>query len=296
MLIIDIDQPVFYEGSGAGTGIPIWPSPFLTIATIIKSEDDLKAIPNETPVGHVPLLFREDHFDAVTRVRRGRLYNRGDGAQPQTCNVQCHPALSTDTRMIGQGGIIRKSLYRFHDFAARIHLRPTARPVTIALGIRDAMTLWRVIGVEQISTGEDLVTLKLHGNMGVLPELQVSAIPIGSVTRVRETMETLVDAAYRGGVSSVVDRCRDLAASALGAHFEMLKPNAPHLDLGALIKIAKEEKRYLINSAANIIALLHSRGKPNEQERRCTPALLPDDAELALQCVSVILRDLGWVN
>jgi hypothetical protein len=68
-------------------------------------------------------------------------------------------------------------LFGFHDWPARIHIGRTAQHTTIALGIQEAMTLWRVIGIEQISTGEDLVTLKARSNLGVLPNLSESEIP-----------------------------------------------------------------------------------------------------------------------
>jgi hypothetical protein len=232
MLSIDVDQRVFYEGSSGGIGIPVWPSPFVTIATVVKSDEDFKNVPTQTDLGDAPLLFREDHFDAVTRIRRGRLYNRGDGTQPQMCSVQVHPALPSDTRSINQG-VVKKPLHRFHDYAARVHLKTSTRPVTVVLGVQDAMTLWRVVGIEQISTGEDLVTLKSRSNMGVLPDISENALPAGGAKRVLQTIETLIDTAYRGGPESVIDRCRDLASAALGAHLESVRPKASHKDLAS---------------------------------------------------------------
>jgi hypothetical protein len=295
MLSIDSEHRVFYEGSGGGVGVPIWPSPVVTVATVVRSEGDFQQVPSTTELGVAPLLFREDYFDPTTLIRRGRLYNRGDGTQPQQCSVQAHPALPSDSRSLNQGHV-KKVMFRYHDFAARTQLRPGPHPVTLVLGIKDAMTLWRVISIEQISTGEDLVTLKAHSNMGVLPEIIENAIPEGGRTRVLNFMQTLVDIAYRGGAASVIDRCRDLASAALGVHFESLDSKAPHLDLGGLRKIAHAQKRYLIDSAANTIALLHSRGKPNEQERLGTPAIVADDAALALHCMSLILRELKWAR
>jgi len=292
MLVIDGEHRVFYEGSG-GVGVPIFPSPVVTIATFVQSEGDLAHVPARTDLGLALLLFREDYFDPTSRIRRGRLYNRGNAEQPQLCSVQVHPALPSDSRLVNQG-VIRKHLFQFHDFAARTELRPAPHPTTVVLGVRDAMTLWRVISIEQISTGEDLITLKAHSNMGVLPEIRESAVPHGALTRVLASVQNLVDIAYRGGPESIVDRCRDLACAALGAHFESIEVKAPQLDLGSLRKLAQTQRRFIIESAANIIALLHSRGKPSEQERLGTPPLEPTDASLAVECVSIILRELKW--
>jgi hypothetical protein len=295
MLIIDVDKRVCYEGSG-GVGIPIWPSPFVSVATIVRADEDIKEVPARTDLGTAKLLFREDYFDPVTRIRRGRFYNHGGGSQPQNVHVQAHPALQSEARALDINGLHEKLLHRFHDWAARTHLGKSAQRVTVVLGVQGAMTLWRVVGIEQISTGEDLVTLKSHSNMGVLPDLSEAAVPAGGAMRVLQTMESLIDTAYRGGPESVIDRCRDLASAALGARFEALHPKASHKDLGELVRIAKGERRYLIENAASLINLLHSRGKPNVQNERGTAPPEPEDAAVALECMSLILRELGWVT
>jgi len=41
---------------------------------------------------------------------------------------------------------------------------------------------------------------------------------------------------------------------------------------------------------------LHSRNKPNEQERYSSRPTLEDDAELAVKAVACMIRELGWAN
>lgn len=171
-----------------------------------------------------------------------------------------------------------------------------AGAVAIALGIQDAMTLWRVIGVEHISSGEDLVTLKAISNMGVLPEISDEQLPESARSRILQASQNLVDTAYRAGSESVLDRCRDLAAAALGGHFGAKYPGAEHKDLGDLAVLAQKEQRSLIENAAKLIARLHARGKPNEQARRSIPPPADEDAALAMECAGLILRELGWVR
>src|SRR3954469_7623920 len=106
MLAIDRDARVFYDGNSR-VGIPIFPAPFVSIATVLRSEDDHARIPQTMDLGIAPLVFREDYFDPVTRIRRGRFYNRDEGSQPHSWRVQAHPSLPSDSRSIGAGGMIK---------------------------------------------------------------------------------------------------------------------------------------------------------------------------------------------
>ena len=58
----------------------------------------------------------------------------------------------------------------------------------------------------------------------------------------------------------------------------------------------KEEKKNIVISASEIIRVLHPRAKPSEQEMR--KARQPDeqDAELAINCLGVLLKDIGWAK
>lgn len=136
------------------------------MATVIQAPTDEDNIPERTELDHARLLFREDSYDPVTRIRRGRFYNRSDCVQPQEWRVQRHPALQEEGARDSEGYLVKR-LFGFHIWAARIHLGASRRTL-VALGIRDAMTLWSVVGVEQISTGEDLVRI-LGGDIGTRP-------------------------------------------------------------------------------------------------------------------------------
>jgi hypothetical protein len=97
---------LFYEGE-IGLGRAIWPSPVLSVATLVKEPDDTKGIP-EFHTLVTEFVFREDSFDPVTRIRRGRLYRRADAyAQPHRWHVQAHPAYSGEANI----GPLHKNLY-----------------------------------------------------------------------------------------------------------------------------------------------------------------------------------------
>src|ERR1043165_4394277 len=86
---------VFYEGP-IGFGRAVWPSPVLSPASVIARKEDANQLPEAATWLH-KVVFREDSFDPVTRIRRGRLFKWADGyAQPYRWQVEPHPAYSTD--------------------------------------------------------------------------------------------------------------------------------------------------------------------------------------------------------
>ncbi len=288
MIGIDDRAKLYYEGSGF-FGWALWPTqPFLSIATVARVDSDYEKIPDRTDLGCAKLLFREDYFDPVTRVRRGRFYARNE-SQPSNWSVPPHPALSDEQRQAGRDGRLQKSLNSFHDWPARMEISARAQHTTIVLGVKQAATLWRVIAIEQISTGEDLVSLKSRSNMGVLPELLEEKVPPAHKRGISESVDRLVDTAYRGGPEAVIDRCRDLAAATLGVDL-----GRPAKDLSDLANLAAKQNRLLLSSAARILCLLHSRAKPSVQFQRSVLHPTEEDAALALECTASILRELGW--
>jgi len=239
---------------------------------------------------HLPLLFREDQFDPVTRIRRGRLYNPSDGSLTQEWRVRPHPSAPFEGAAAKEDGYLRKRLITYYDWPAGAYLSGKQHLVLIALG-GASQTLWRVIGIEELSSKEHLITLKSRSNMGLLPEIDAGAIPESGRKFVIEAAERVVDTAYRSGPESLIDRCRELATAALSSLL-----GVSGRDLGDLAVTAERQKRYLLQSCARTLAILHSRTKVAEQQSRGVLHPSEDDAELALQCVGAIIRESGWVT
>jgi hypothetical protein len=287
---------LYYEGQ-VGYGRAIWPAPVLSVATVIAQPEDIKNISesNKLATNHV---FREDSFDPVTRIRRGRMYEWAQGySQPHSWNVQPHPAYSDEfTRGTHRGGALRKSLFTWQAWPAFQKLGgPLSRPL-IALGSRDAYTLWRVVDIERIVTNEDLLTLRARGALGVLPELNELAIPEDGRAKVIDTIAKLADGAYRAGSpESVVDLARAATQWSLSVWLANKRgdPKIKMADLGELVKMLESDRT---KSVAQILARLHSRAKPNEQERYESRPLSEEDAEFALASVAMLLRELGWAR
>lgn len=291
MIGIDEHANLYYQGSPSGGAIALWPPPLFSTATVVRQPGDEAKVPSSVNLAFAPLLFREDHFDPVTRLRRGRFYSAGDGSRSELWSVYPHPAMSTEYRHVGQGGYVRKTLLSFFEWSTATNLVETSTPLSVVLGTSAAMTRWRVLSVERISTGEDLVTLKARSNMGVLPEIAESQVPPEHKSAIVQFTSNVVDIVYRGGPESVIDRCRDLASVILGVVL-----SAPDKDLAKLAMIAKDSNRHLLSHVANILAIMHARAKPAEQARRGVKHPGEEDAALAIECAATILREVGWAR
>lgn len=290
MIAFDLNTKLIYEGE-SHYGHGLWPAPMVTIATCIADSNSYQQIPRSDDLARAKLLFREDSFDPVTRIRRGRFYSN-PGTQPCLWHVHPHSFLPNQS-------LTDMQLYTFQRWREAREVGVGKHAGLMALGIADAYTLWRVIDVERISTGDDLVTLRARTTLGLLPELMIDVIPEAYRTHVVNATEKVAEAAFRAGPASVIDRCRDAAQVCIGVWFGSKTKNddVRALDLSPLLeKIEKEHAgsppSVLIN-AGRIIARLHAR-KPNEQIKRGARENVEGDAEVALANFGLVLRELEW--
>ena len=295
MFSVAIDQREFlvYEGY-TNYGRAVWPAPVLSIATIITAPADIEKLP-QTHDLITKFVFREDSFDPVTRVRRGRMYHWAAGqSQPQGWHVQPHPAYNEQLASAQNvyGGWIDKNLFGFAAWPAFRELGGRATRSLIALGTKDAYTLWRIVDIERIVTGEDLLTLRAQSPLGVLPELNVQAIPDGGRAKVLELVEKLASSAHRADAESVVDLSRATAQWCLGVWLADRRgyPGFMGKDLGHLIAELEHREK----DVAALIARFHSRGKPNEQHTYQSRPISSEDGDFCLSSIALLLRELGW--
>lgn len=287
---IERNLGLVYEGdSHYGRGL--WPTPVITHAKFVHlSDGDFKAHSSSNDFGY---RFREDSFDPISRIRRGRFYC-AEGSQPQEWKVARHPgspfdAINHDVHSSSKG------LDTF--FGNPIwykHIKGKQNLPIVLLGVDERFTAWTIISVEAISTGEDLVTLKSRNSFGILPQIIDSKVPLEFQAKFNQTLNTFTDEVHHSSPVSVIDRARDVVTQALLAHFNLRKNDAK--DLGELIKRLKKEERIIAENAANIIARLHARAKPSEQEKRDLPLIKEQDADLAVQCVGTLLCEIGFAE
>lgn len=288
---IERNQGLVYEGSGS-YGRAVWPTPVVTPAKIVfPSDKDLSAESSSNVFGY---RFREDSFDPISRIRRGRFY-QAEGPQPKEWYVQPHPAMPLEAIDVIDKHEIKKSLETFYGNPIWYkYIRGQQELPLVFLGVDNRFTVWTIIDVEAISTGEDLVTLKARSSFGILPRIKTDKIPEPFRSKLNETLSTFVDEAHRSSPVSVIDRARDAITYILLAYFDLQGKTAK--DLGKLIKKLEQENLIIAANTANIIARLHARAKPSEQEKRELHAIREQDAELSIQCVGTLLCELNLAD
>lgn len=234
--------------------------------------------------------FREDFYDPIARIRRGRFYCTQDSLLQQW-KVARHPGSPFDSIAPDIHGF-GKSLETFYGNPIWHKIQERREFPIVLLGVDDRFTAWTIINVEAIVTGEDLVTLKARNSFGILPKMLNEKVPEAFQAKLNETLETFADEVHRSSPVSVIDRARDVATHALLAYFNLQRDSA--LDLGELVKKLRSEGRVIAESSANIIARLHARAKPSEQEKRDLRPIREQDADLAVQCVGALLCEIGF--
>jgi hypothetical protein len=304
MIGIDSNTWLVYEGvSSYGHGV--WPTPITLQAGILEASDDWKALPTSRDIRAAKLIFREDTFDPVTGLRRGRLYQRLSGtSQPSEWYLHCHPAIPEDEGSRDTQGRFKRYLltyYDFYDLGAKV--RASNSEVIIVLGASDAITLWTIVQVETVASGQEMLTLKIRSNLGVLPEVDFSKVPKNSEKAVRTALEKLRTSAYREQAGSLIEQCRSMAQIIISHWFEDLSGQPCKADdLGGLHKklenseLAKD-KHILLNTSKTL-ALFHNRNKPNVRERLGDAArdITESDGAFSLQAIALLLHEVGWTK
>lgn len=285
-----------YEGGGLPE-YAVDPPPLLTVARLVDA-----TLSNGLPVDGTtwPLcwMFREQSFDPVTRVRRGRLYEAYPGGQPQTCLTRGHPAQNLYNPR--QGESLAKRLYWYWPCRTLLRQARSGQGLTLALGKDDVRSKWRIVQVEQVIGDDILVTLKAFSAFGILPDLNVDAIAPEHREPVVRALDRVLDSAFREGPISVIDQCRNAAVVLLGRWMAVPGGEAKllELDLGALVRKVRDQPYGLaaVAGIAEMIARLHPRGKANEQETKGLRLPVEEDAEAAVHAIGFLMREIGWAR
>jgi len=284
-----------YEGSSSPR-FAVWPPPLLSQAKLLESPEDWATPPGGLHGDPFTWLFREDRFDSVTRVRRGRLFQPDGSAQPNSVLTAGHPLIDNAVSSIASPGRTR-SLYTYMPCQALLNRPGHGLGALLLIGQATGVTAWRVIQAEQALDGAVVVTLKSKSAFGVLPEVDWDAVPREGHAIVRNALERVLDSAFRESPVSMIDQCRN-AATVMLSHW-LASEGRPELlgkDLAELAKAAEAQpnNKQCVSWLAQTLARLHVRGKSNEQSTRNLRRPTEEDAELALQSVGFILQEIGW--
>ncbi len=296
---IDTNSGLVYEGFGA-PDMPAIPTPSIAQAKLIEREADWNDLPKGLRSTPMAWVFREDSFDPVTRTRRGRLYEPQPGqGQPNDQRVAPHPYEDMFVRQVGPEGRAMKRMNTFTACNPLLRLPNQGKGMTLALGSERAASGWRILQTEALANECVMVTLKSLSAFGILPAIDYAKIDEPFRPAVREAVERVLNSAFRESGISVVDHCR----AALTVLLSRWLVQSGHedvktlgTDLGELAKKIEGRAMDCVAKAAQIVARLHVRGKPNEQYAKGLRSPLEGDAEFALHAVGLAIRDFGWVE
>jgi hypothetical protein len=132
---IEESTGLVYEGSG-NAEIPALPLPVVTQAMLIENEQGWRQLPGGLKGDPVRWVFREDSFDPITRIRRGRLYQPWGGSHPSPQTVRPHPYDDPRQR---RAGALTKQLNVYATCSELLQLPRRGEGSTLALGGRAAL-------------------------------------------------------------------------------------------------------------------------------------------------------------
>lgn len=261
---------------------------YITQGARLESSD--KSLPisskhNPTFIHDTKLVFIEQSFEPISRIKRGRFFLITDTPQPDNLY-----------RYQGQGGILQVSgnansnsvaAYKFQSYEPSREF--DIRNTFVFFGNSRIQSKWKILAVDSIVTNEEVYVLQEVNGIGVIPTLDETAIPFQYFKEVESEYEILLSELHTSP-ESVVDHCRDVATSLLTA---LLDSTESRKDLGKLIGSVEKKYQVVINCAA-IINRLHPRRKPNEKERHKLKDLTGADADFAVQCIFQIIKELNW--
>lgn len=288
----------WYEGANVPQFV-VTPRPLISQAKRIDCSADWSNLPHGIDQTPFEWVFREDAFDPVTRIRRGRLYEPCLPQPKRDCPVNAHPDDFED-KLKAANNQLRKTLVTYWPCQSFTAPGQTMLGATLVLGQDSSVSAWRVIQVEKVVGNDVMVTLKALTAFGVIPMLDEKQLSGQELKSVERALDRVVDSAFRETPISIVDHCRNAATVILsrwlvkqGAEEEILTK-----DLGDVAKMVEREpyKKFAAHNAAEVIRLFHPRGKANEQEPKGLRIPVEEDAELAIHSLGFILREIGWAK
>ena len=145
-----------------------------------------------------------------------------------------------------------------------------------------------------------MVTLKSLSSYDILPEIDAAKIAEAYRPQVAQAIERVLDSAFRESPISVIDHCRDALAVVL-ARWMTQNGGDPKTLLDDLAKLAgavekAPHDKVCAGNMGRVVALLHNRGKTNQQISNGWRAPVEEDAAMAVQALGFTLRELGWAK
>lgn len=277
-----------YEGEPSN-GYRVMPPPqiFPIRFTTEGSIPEIVRVHDELP----QLLFREDDFDPVTKIRRGRVFKASEEIQPKIWHV-------TDS-LYSQRSLSGVTVHELSTYI-RSTLPDIKNPsqTTVILGQDNHFTFWKIISIECNLVGTPVLLIKATQTYNELPTIKPNTLDSPTEEDLKNSIEKVESSINRQSPTEVIDRCRDALSIAFG---HKIGDRSKDLSEGIKSYLSqphnpKTKSDDLCSHCGRIVARLHSRGKPNEQQARGLPSLTEQDASLAISCLKIALRELGYAT
>lgn len=239
------------------------------------------------------LVFFEEQFDPIARIKRGCFYKKSEVAQPRTLSDTGRSDILLTEHMDKVARSRAVECFEYEPF------QPTRKfnvnhGLYVFLGSGVTRSRWNVLHVDYIHTREEIYTLQLARPFLNFPELDETKIPEEHYKNISEKYIALIDD-LNAAPESVVDHCRDFVVMLFIAKLEICG-KLP--DLGDLLK--QFDKRFstleVVKNCGLIINRLHPRRKPNERVNLRTNPLTQYCADLALRCALMVVKELDWAK
>lgn len=285
-----------YEGANLPQ-FAVWPPPHLAQAKLVAQPEDWSTPPKGLFTDPFAWVFREDSFDTVTRVRRGRLFQPDGSVQPAHVMTAGHPLTENAPYAVSGGGRNRR-LYTYMPCATLLNSENGGLGQILLIGQERGVSAWRVIQAEKTLSDDVMVTLKAQSAFGVIPELAQDAIPLEHRAAAKAAVARVLDSAFRETPISVVDQCPNAMTVLLSRWLVANTGDQTFAskDLAALAKAmeAQQPPKRCAGWVGQLVALLHVRGKSNEQTSKSLRLPVEEDAEFCLHSLGFLLRELDW--
>ncbi|CAG9243835.1 hypothetical protein [Paraburkholderia caribensis] len=298
---IDRNTGQVYEGKEDPRFLAV-PMPVVSQCKLIESPSDLGILPGGLDRDPFAWIFREESFDPVSRVRRGRIFQSLGNSGWEAVLVDAHPFASSDYGTGRNDGRVLKQLCVYTHCSELLNKARRGEGMRLAIGVAGSFSQWRILQTESTVNQDVIVTLRSESTMGILPALDESKVHPENLVHVKQAFERVLDAAYRELPTSVVDQCRNLCAVLASRWLYQISENKAVLseDLGRCITAVQrqfgQDSHRLLRSALEIVNTLHPRGKDNERHRFGLRCVTEDDASLAVHATAFIVREIGWAQ
>ena len=283
-----------YEGDW-GNGIAVLNNPLIlpirfSYGEVVTSSKDL-GLPLSDACGLPGHIFREDFFDPITKIRRGRVYRAG-GTQPVDWRVQDQRRSDLKLENWADGTAQKIELVSYQHDTLNF-LNDLSTFPEIILGSGSFISIWKIISIESSISGTPVLTLKSYRSFGAVPKLLENNIPNDIYIKLFSALDKVENSSNRLSAIDIIDRCRDTFSIIFGAI-----GGDQSKDLGkaieAYVRTLNKNNDNLISWSGRMVARLHSRGKPNEQHKIGLNESTEEEAQLALRCLWLVLVELGW--